>query len=546
MTGGPTTDAGRRQLKRRWAYEGGGPNLISQGAPTTLTHSLLDPAFLVILAVGIAIRFIALGQQSFWYDEIHSVELASGAPSGDLLIPISSIHGPLYLILLRGWMALVGTGEGTVRVLSAILGSVGLVVFYRVALRLAGRGVAIVALALLALSPFHLWYSQEARNYALLFDLGLLAVAAIVTEIERRTKGSFVLSVMALCATCFCNLSGFFLLPFYGLYALLVRRRTRYPLWRMIALGLVVIAVLSPWLIRGAQSTGQLSLGRPTGEEGRLAVKGESPPGLLSVPFTLYNFSLGMTVGPSVEEMKIERIRSVAPHLWWLLPAAGLFALLALRGMIKAPRSIRGLVILWAAVPILLMAIISVLNLKAPNSRYAILGFAPYLMVLSIGILSVQSRIAKAALFAAIMLLMAYSDFQYFTEERYWRPDTKSAAALIRREAQDGDIIVVYALAYPVNYYLSNGYDIVRPTGKAFADEGSMMSWLKDNVADRKRMWIVQCNGWWMDRQDRFVKLCRNVMSQTGEWQFTKVPVYLFENPQDWEGSSSSGGQSVP
>lgn len=541
--GGATIDVGGRQLKRRWTYEGGSHGLTPQSVPPTPPHSLRDPTFLITLAVGIAIRFIALGQQSFWYDEIHSVDLASGAPSGDLLIPISSIHGPIYLILLRGWMALVGTGEGAVRVLSAIMGSVGLVVFYRVALRLAGRGVAVVALALLAVSPFHLWYSQEARNYVLLIDMGLLAVAAIVTEIERRTKGSFVLSVIALCATCLCNLSGFFLLPFYGLYAVLVRRRTRYPLWRMIAMGLIVIAVLSPWLIEGIQSTGQLSLGRPTGEEERFAVKGEAPPGLLSIPFTLYNFSLGMTVGPSTEEMKIERIRSFAPYLWWLIPAAGLFSLIAIRGIVKAPRSIRGLVILWTAVPILLMATISVLNLKAPNSRYAILGFAPYLIILSIGILSVRSRIAKATLFAAIMFLMAYSDFQYFTEERYWRPDTRAAGELIRREARDGDIIAVYALGYPVNYYLRNGYEIVRPRHKVFADEGSMMNWLESNVAGRERMWIVQCHGWWVDRQDRFVKLCRDVLTQTGEWQFTQVPVYLFENPHDWEESSPADQQ---
>lgn len=121
--------------------------------------------FLVILAIGVAIRLIGLGQQSFWYDEIHSVDLAWGAPTGSLLMPVESIHGP--------------------------------------------------------------------------------------------------------------------------------RRRTRYPLWRMMVVGLLVAIILSPWLIRGAYSTGRLSLSRPAGKDVRLAVKGESPRGLLSIPYTFYNFSLG-------------------------------------------------------------------------------------------------------------------------------------------------------------------------------------------------------------------------------------------------------------
>lgn len=236
-----------------------------------------------------------------------------------------------------------------------------------------------------------------------------------------------------------------------------------------------------------------------------------------------------------MNEMKIRRLRSAVPDLWWLIPAAGLFVVIALRGIRMAPRPTRGLVILWMAIPILLMATMSALNLKAPNSRYAFLSLAPYLILLSVGIASIRARILKGCVLAALILLMAYSDYQYFTNSLYWRPDIRAACGLIHREAQDGDIVVIYPLGYPVIYYLRDGLDLVKPAHKMFSDERSMMHWLDQNVAGRKRVWIVQSNGWWVGRGDHFLHLCQRIMTQIGKWQFTKVPVYLLENRGGWE-----------
>ena len=497
-------------------------------APGSWRPGRRDFAVLCILAVGIAIRFLALGQQSLWSDEVHSVTTARGEAGTRLTDIIFNAHGPLYLVLLRGWMHVFGHTETQIRILSALLGSVGLLLFYRMTLRLAGRTAGIIALVILACSPFYLWYSQEARNYILLFDLGLLAVPAFLNEIERRTRRSFIVALLTIAATCLANLSGFFLLVLDGIYVLTVGRRLRYPARRFLLLALLSVVILSPWVIRGAAGTAPLHLGVPKAGSNVPAAKGESPPGVLSIPFTLYEFSLGLTLGPSVDELKLHRFTAVIPRLWYLIPAAALFALTALYGLRRAGASVRSLLLPWFALPILLMAGLSALNLKAPNSRYAFLSFAPYLTLLAIGVSSIRTRTLRILALAAIVLYSAGSDFQYFTDREYWRPDARAAGRLLTREAGPDDAVVVYALDYPLRYYVPDSMAFMLPGQSAFTDERAAGAWLRANTGGKRRVWIVQCQSWWIDRDDRFLRVCRDTLTLEREWRFTRLPVYRF------------------
>ena len=501
-----------------------------------VSGNYLHPVFLLVLVMGIALRFIALGQQSLWFDEAHSVVMAQGGADGSLLRTVANTHGPLYLLLLRMWIAFFGTSEQAVRALSAALGSLGLILFYRLGLKLLGRPASLVALALLAASPFYLWYSQEARNYALLFALGVIAVPAFLLEMKSKTTGSFAAALFATAAVCLANLSGFFLYALYGACVLVAGRSARYPLRRLALLAVLSVVILSPWIVGGSGSTGDIHLGRPDESAGTLAVKGESPPGLLSIPYTFYNFSLGMSFGPSIDELKLQRFAAAIPHMWYIIPAAALFAIMALRGLLRAPASSRTLLVLWIAAPVFLMVAISVLNLKAPNSRYAFLALPPYVLLLSAGITSTRGGPLKGMLLAALLGFMGLADYNYFTDRRYWRPDARSAGELLLREVKPDDAVVVYALDVPVRYYLLRGeIGIVKPARKTFEDEATMEAWLGQNTEGKRRVWIVQCMGWWVDREDKLVRLCRDRMTLEGEWRFTKVPVYLFSKPSPAE-----------
>jgi mannosyltransferase len=483
---------------------------------------------LALIALGTVLRFLALGQQSFWHDEIHSIVSVWGPDAGTLKEIVFNPHGALYLLLLDGWIRVFGTGEAPVRMLSALLGALALVLFHRVSLRLVARPVALTALALLALSPLHLWYSQEARNYALLFDLGLIAVAAFLDEVERRTPASFLIAIIATALACLANLSGFFLFAILGSYALIVGRRAGYAPRRFIIFLALSALILSPWMILGAQTTGPLHLGRPDAASGIPAVIGESPPGALSIPFAFFNFSLGLSLGPSVDDLKLQRAAALMPHLIYLIPAGLVFALALIRGLRASMRPGRALLVSWLVIPIVITAALSALNLKAANSRYAFLALAPYLLFLAIGIQSIQRRALRLSLLGALLLFSAWSDEQYFMNPHYRRPDARAAGALLTRESREGDVVIVYALDYPVRYYVPRTMTLLTPEPADFASENATERWLENHAGGARRIWIVQCEGWWVDREGRFLDVCRKTMTLQQAWPFTKLPVYLF------------------
>ncbi len=487
-----------------------------------------DWAVVAIVLAGVAFRFLALGQQSLWYDEINSVCRVWGADAGTLAETALHARGPIYLLMLKGWIALLGPAEAQVRMLSAILGSIGLVLFHRVALGLLGRQKALIALAFLACSPFNLWYSQEATNYALLFDLGLLAVPAFLIDVERRTPGTFIAALAATVATCLANMSGFFLFILAASYALTSGRQRRYPVRRFILFASLAAVILSPWMVAAKRTTGQLHLGRPQETSGVVAAKGDSPPGLASIPFACYAFSLGNSAGPGMDELKLRRFAAVKPHLWYLVPAGILFLLVGCRGLQQAGRSVHRVLLPWLAVPLVLMAVASLLNLKPPNPRYASLAFAPYLLYLAIGVGSLRSKGLRAGVFASILLCMVGSDYQYFTNPRYWKPDARAAGQLLTREVRPDDAVVVYTLDVPLRYYVPASMTFLSPDAKAFASEAAAVSWLERNTRGRRRVWIAQYHGWWADREDRFVRSCGTVMTLEREWKFPGVPVYCF------------------
>src|SRR5207247_3399200 len=103
-----------------------------------------------------------------WLAELVTVSLMRRS-FGDLLhaIPHSEATPYLYYVLAWPWTRLFGSGEVGIRSLSALAGTATVVAAYGAGASLLSRRVGLLAAALVAVNPFLLWYSQEARAYAL-------------------------------------------------------------------------------------------------------------------------------------------------------------------------------------------------------------------------------------------------------------------------------------------------------------------------------------------------------------------------------------------
>src|SRR3954452_11132033 len=167
--------------------------LRTRPAPRGLASSLGPAgwALLGITAAAAGLRFSTLGVQSFWHDEAVTVGRVLHPGLGATLkeIPSSEATPPLYYVLAWLWSKLFGTSEAGIRSLSALFGTATVPVAYAIGSRLVSRRAGVLAAMAVAVSPLMVWYSQEARAYALLVLTSALTIwffAAALQEPERR------------------------------------------------------------------------------------------------------------------------------------------------------------------------------------------------------------------------------------------------------------------------------------------------------------------------------------------------------------------------
>jgi uncharacterized membrane protein len=149
----------------------------------------------LILLLGLGLRLWRI-DAALWYDEAFSAWLARLPLVNLIEAALGDVHPPLYYLILAGVTHLVGHSEAALR-LPSLLAGLGLIwLVYRLASALGqSRETALVAALLCAISPFQVYYSQEARPYALVM---LAYTAAVLGMVERRTWLLVAGSVLAL------------------------------------------------------------------------------------------------------------------------------------------------------------------------------------------------------------------------------------------------------------------------------------------------------------------------------------------------------------
>jgi mannosyltransferase len=159
-----------------------------------------------LTSLGVAVRFASLGLQSYHHDEAITALRVIPGSFGDMLhsVKVSESNPPLYYSLAWGWAKLFGTGEVGLRSLSALFGAATVPVGYLIGRQLASRHAGLILAALIAVNPMLIWYSQEARSYALLVFFGALSLLFFAQALNTRRSRDLALwataSALALCS----------------------------------------------------------------------------------------------------------------------------------------------------------------------------------------------------------------------------------------------------------------------------------------------------------------------------------------------------------
>ncbi len=199
---------------------------------------------LAITVLAAALRFVTITGQSYWFDEAttaHEMQLSFGA----MLHAMSTNEStpPLYYVLAWVWARVFGVGEAGLRSLSALAGTAIVPVAYLCGRELVSRAAGYVAATFAAVSPFLIWYSQEARAYMLFAALCALSLLFFARAWRVPSRRNIVLWAVG---SALAVLTHFFAVFIVGPEALwlLWTLRTRVVVLASTALAAVQLAVL--------------------------------------------------------------------------------------------------------------------------------------------------------------------------------------------------------------------------------------------------------------------------------------------------------------
>lgn len=138
-----------------------------------------------LFALGLGLRLLQIGEVEFWLDEALTGYLVH---TEDWLYRVHNTP-PLYFLLLRGWSALFGLDEASLRSLSAVSGAALIPLSMYAGRAIFGRDAGIAAGVVVLVSPISIYYAQEARPYALL-TVELMLAYWMIWRVETHDRAA--------------------------------------------------------------------------------------------------------------------------------------------------------------------------------------------------------------------------------------------------------------------------------------------------------------------------------------------------------------------
>jgi len=399
--GGGAGGAPERSEERRWRFATG-----------------------AVLALATAVRFVRLAGPGLWADEASSLKVALH-PLLDIAARSQDLTPPLYYAVLHLWVGLLGPSVGAIRALSAVLGVLAVALLGWVVRPLVGRRAAVLAMALLAVSPLAVFYAQMARSYSLFLTLSLASFGWLIRWEEHGRSRNAIGWVVATSAMAYTHNYWVFNFAAQQVWVLAgaARRWSRLREWAAMTGAFALL--FAPWLPRLAERTlrharwGSEVAPPDLGElfhavqqwvvwPGVATSAGLDVPGLLSLPFA----------------------------------ALALFGLVRLAG---APRTTAGsrpflLLGLWASVPVLVPWAWSQTGTRIFDPPYLIAASAAYAALIARGLLDLPWRAARRGV-AIFVVLVAAANLATMAG-REAKQDWRGAAALLAGAGPDDTVIV--------------------------------------------------------------------------------------------------------
>ncbi|NTU71468.1 MAG: hypothetical protein HGB10_06580 [Coriobacteriia bacterium] len=461
----------------------------------------------------------------------------------------SNVHPPFFHVLLHYWVWVFGKSEVAVRLFPAVFGIAAIPVMYWSARTVYGRRVGLIAAFTLALSPFFIWYSQEARMYTMMLLFATGSIGALWKSLEENRW--YWWGLYGLCSAAGAMTQYFFVLltgmqaVFVLFYVVIARTRSLRKdgtsalswtrpwgifrdvpeLYGWLAAMVMVALPLSWWLPKFLSQKGTADLAtQPLNYGWDAPTLGIHFNELIAVPVQVLTGFHSQLVS-----------RDLAA-VWPLL-----ITLVFLSVGFARPVSRRTIYLLISGVGS--VTVLAALGQWQPvlDSRYFTAFLAPVVILFARLLAQLKPRTYRiVATLLLVMCAIGWAD-QSFNRDSIVKWDNREAMEIVTRGWQPGDavLLVPYFVNSVAEYYLpprvysaTKGLPAFDPKGRLRSDPVLLGEDIRKRVHSANRVWLI--SSWQdtpqitMDRENAIESLIAQGYTLTNEWQLHRIGVSLF------------------
>jgi 4-amino-4-deoxy-L-arabinose transferase-like glycosyltransferase len=391
--------------------------------PSEATAAPRSPliAIALILLVATVLRLGQLNAQSLSMDEARDLEIARGGVAS--LGASENRFPPLYHVLLSTWLKVV-PWDATGRGLSALLGVLTVLAMGGLGRELGGSAAGLWAALLAAVSPFLVWYSLEARAYALYLLVAAVALWQFAAAMKDDASRHWIAFAIACIAGAYTHYYFGLLIALAGLMILVSARLRPSPVLGLCTFGVIAAGTLpSLWLLKN-------DLDQPWG------YARNSEFSLAALGYTYFSYLSGYTLGPSLRELHTvsggEAAMRAAP---WLAAIGASMAILIWQALANASARLRrryaGCLVVFCIAPAAIIGIVSELAAFGYNVRHAQWAVFPLIVALAMGAAYGRPRWLSVSAVAVLLACFAAALAYRLVDENHRVEDARAVAAYI-------------------------------------------------------------------------------------------------------------------
>jgi hypothetical protein len=471
-----------------------------------------------ILVVAAALRLGQLDAQSLSMDEIKDLAMARGGVVA--LQDTSDRFPPLYHVLLGQWLKVVPWDE-TGRGFSALCGMLTVVAAGGLARVIGGERARLAATALMAVAPFAVWYSVEARAYSLYLLLGAVALWQFAAAMATNRWPHWLCFAAASIAGAYTHyyfglliaVTGLTFLAFAPGRATIIRGLTTFSL---------IAAATTPslWLLKQ-------DLDHPWGYARTSSFT------LPALGYTYFSYLSGYTLGPSLRDLHTlpsrEAVVQAAP---WVAPLGVATGALCLQALRQVPAGRRfGAALAFAAFCLAPAAICGFASQVASfgyNARHALWACVPLMAALGVGLARGRPRWLTAAATGMLLIAFAAAHVNRLAASAHTNEDGRGVAEYIAARPQRALFVMSGYMQPPISAYLPDRWPTF-PLSDAEADEGDVaeaVASVRRHAAPNAAFWLAYTREFHGDPQGKVLAELQEAFPLELEAEFAGIRLY--------------------